>query len=35
MIDLNKLTAHRLQTVPFSWAQIGALYTPDDAKALA
>lgn len=35
MIDLNKLTAHRLQTVPFSWTQIGALYTPDDAKALA
>ena len=35
MIDLSKLTAHRLQTEPFSWAQIGELYAPENARALA
>ena len=35
MIDLKKISNHRLQTTPFSWAQISGLYTPEDAKALA
>ncbi|QRY77338.1 2OG-Fe(II) oxygenase [Pseudomonas sp. PDNC002] len=35
MIDLSKLSARHLQSTPFSWAEIGALYSPEDAKALA
>ncbi|WP_460063483.1 2OG-Fe(II) oxygenase family protein [Pseudomonas sp. H2_H09] len=35
MIDLSKLSANRLKSAPYSWAQIDALYSPEDAKALA
>lgn len=35
MIDLNKLRAQSLQSAPYSWAEIGELYSPEDAKALA
>lgn len=35
MIDLTNLTAHRLQSTPYSWAEIGNLYSPHDAAALA
>ncbi|MCT4496534.1 MULTISPECIES: 2OG-Fe(II) oxygenase family protein [Pseudomonas] len=35
MIDLSKLSAHRLHTAPYAWAEIGELYTPEDARALA
>jgi Rps23 Pro-64 3,4-dihydroxylase Tpa1-like proline 4-hydroxylase len=35
MIDLRKLSARHLQSAPFSWGQIGELYSSEDAKALA
>ncbi|QHF45995.1 oxidoreductase [Pseudomonas sp. S35] len=35
MIDLSKLTAHRLETAPYAWAEIAELYAPQDARALA
>ncbi|WP_314529761.1 2OG-Fe(II) oxygenase [uncultured Pseudomonas sp.] len=35
MIDLSKLRAHRLQSAPYSWAEIDGLYAPEDARALA
>ncbi|WP_411392385.1 2OG-Fe(II) oxygenase family protein [Pseudomonas sp. MPB23] len=35
MIDLKKLSVHRLHNAPYSWAQINGLYTPEDARALA
>lgn len=35
MIDLLKLSARHLRSTPFSWAQIGGLYCPADARALA
>ncbi|EQM70304.1 2OG-Fe(II) oxygenase family protein [Pseudomonas tohonis] len=35
MIDLEKITQHPLQSHPFRWAEIGSLYGPADAAALA
>lgn len=35
MIDLTKITETPLNTVPFSWREIGDLFLPQDAAALA
>lgn len=35
MIDLTRLTAQRLHTRPYRWAEIGNLYSPNDAAMLA
>lgn len=35
MIDLTRLTTERLQSSPYCWAEIDALYTAEDAAALA
>jgi SM-20-related protein len=35
MIDLTKLTPQALQAQPYSWAEIGNLFSPRDAAALA
>lgn len=35
MIDLTKLTAQRMHTQPYRWAEIGNLYSPHDAAMLA
>lgn len=35
MIDLTQIARHTLQTQPFAWAEIGNLYSPKDAAALA
>jgi SM-20-related protein len=35
MIDLPQISRHTLQTEPFAWAEIGNLYSPRNAAALA
>ena len=35
MLDLSRLTPAALKAHPFSWAEIGGLYSPEDAAALA
>ncbi|WP_431480516.1 2OG-Fe(II) oxygenase [Pseudomonas thivervalensis] len=35
MLDLTRLTPAALKTHPFSWAEIGGLYSVEDAAALA
>jgi len=35
MLDLSRLTPAALKTHPFSWAEIGSLYSVEDAAALA
>lgn len=35
MIDLTQIARHRLQTQPYAWAEIGNLFSPTDATALA
>jgi hypothetical protein len=35
MLDLSRLQSRKLATVPFQWAAIDKLYSPDDARALA
>jgi Rps23 Pro-64 3,4-dihydroxylase Tpa1-like proline 4-hydroxylase len=35
MINLDKLSAARLQSYPFVWAEVGGLYSQADAEALA
>ncbi|WP_181286329.1 2OG-Fe(II) oxygenase [Pseudomonas brassicacearum] len=35
MLDISRLTPAALKAHPFSWAEIGGLYSPQDAAALA
>jgi len=35
MIDLTRITRHTLETQPYEWAEVGGLYSPQDAAALA
>ncbi len=35
MIDLTQIARHTLQTQPYAWAEIGNLYSPENAAALA
>ncbi len=35
MIDLTQITKHTLQPQPYAWAEIGNLFSPSDAAALA
>lgn len=35
MIDLIQISRHKLRTEPFAWAEIGNLFAPRDAAALA
>jgi hypothetical protein len=35
MIDLTQIARHTLQTEPYAWAEIGNLFSPKDAAALA
>lgn len=35
MLDLQRIAQGKLETAPYSWAQIGGLYAPEDAEALA
>lgn len=35
MINLNRISEHKLETEPYRWARIDGLFSPQDAKALA
>ncbi|ALI05368.1 MULTISPECIES: 2OG-Fe(II) oxygenase [Pseudomonas] len=35
MLDLSRLTPAALKSHPYTWAEIGSLYSPEDAAALA
>src|SRR5436305_3549870 len=35
MLDLNRISASRLETAPYRWAPIDRLFSPQDAAALA
>src|SRR5262249_13876651 len=35
MIDLERIQTHELESVPYAWAQIDGLFSPEDATALA
>lgn len=35
MINLNRISEHKLETEPYGWARIDGLFSPGDARALA
>lgn len=35
MINLNRISQHKLETEPYCWARIDGLFSPEEAKALA
>lgn len=35
MINLNRISEHKLETEPYRWARIDGLFSPGDARALA